>query len=175
MKTTIFKAARLSIILLATSFALPSFAWVQSVSLERTFVGKNIRLLEVEVNCKFYNKARRLRKVVSENKPWCSVDLPSMCATRKIVLAREVCDFNPEEFDALIAAEKAGTKPAPALAKSAEKIKASETAANANSSENLLQEQMVVEEQRIKLEQRRLELRKKEIALKKQLSDLANL
>ena len=173
MSKTIFNASRLSIFLLGLGFTMPSLAWVKSVSLERTFVGENIRVLEVEVSCKTYRDARRLRQVVSADGPWCSVDVPDMCADKKIQLARQICDLDPEQYAAIAAAKKADVNSASVTTKSAQNAGSGEASAQEDSQENLLQEKMLIEEQRIQLEQKRLELRKKEVALEKQLSEIS--
>lgn len=146
----------------------PALAWVKSVSLERTFVGDNIRILEVAVKCKLDNADRKLRKIVSKNKDWCSVDVPSICSERKVMAAREVCQYSRAEFQALV--DNKDT-PKPVAAKSAVSKTSPQKSAvgTGQSKDELMQEKMLIEEQRIKIAQLKIELSRKELALKKQL------
>lgn len=140
--------------------ALPAMASVRSISLERTFVGENIRVLEVAVKCKLGKGKRKLRKVVSESKPWCSVDLPDVCADRKVVAAREICQYSGTEFQELLATKKS---------------KVDKVIALKESPDDLIQEKMLIEEQRIRIAQLRIELKRKELALRKKLSENSSL
>ena len=139
--------------------ALPASAWVKSISLERTFVGENIRVLEVAVKCKLDNSKRKLRKIVSESKSWCSVDLPSLCSNRKVTAARELCRLSRQEFQQMIAGEGAAIK------QGFVESKEQETANQLR--DNLIQEKMLIEEQRIQIAQQTIELNRKELELKR--------
>jgi hypothetical protein len=152
--------------------ASPAMAWVKSVSLERTFVGDNIRVLEVAVKCKLDNADRKLRKVVSSSKDWCSIDVPSICSERKVMAAREVCQYSRAEFQELIDSKgkpvsKVASPSKPAVAKVSPKKAAIGTG---QSKDDLMQEKMLIEEQRIKIAQLQIELSRKELALKKELT-----
>jgi hypothetical protein len=164
------KVSKIAVFLILLGLQVsPALAWVKSVSLERTFVGNNIRILEVAVKCKLDNADRKLRKVVSSNKDWCSVDVPSICSDRKVMAAREVCQYSRAEFQALIDNKGA---PKPAAAKSVVAKVSPQKAAigSGQSKDDLMQEKMLIEEQRIKIAQLQIELSRKELALKKQLS-----
>lgn len=171
MNTIILHVARLSVVLMCFSVAIPASAKVRTVSLERTFVGENIRVLEVEVSCIAVRKGRRLRKIVSENGPWCAVDLPDMCATKKYTLARQVCELKSKDFNALVESRKSKVNTASASSNTSQKMASDTRSGESENVVSLLQEKMLIEEQRIQLEQKRLELRKKELELEKQLSE----
>lgn len=135
----------------------PAMASVKSISLERTFVGDNIRVLEVAVKCRFDKGQRKLRKISSTSNPWCSIDLPEVCAVRKVMAAREICQYSRTEFQDLLANKKSK--------KNNEKPTLKESA------DDLIQEKMFIEEQRIRIAQLRIELKRKELTLRKALSE----
>jgi len=163
-------------------------AWVKNISLERVFVGDTLRVHEVEVRCRIEKKTRTLRKVVSENSPWCSVDVPSMCSKAKIAAARELCKLSASEYKAIveetaIAAATGDSVPKPVeseasgeavIDQSNNKASASEAvnSTNSDSRDELKAEQLLIEEQRIEIEQRRIELTRREVSLRKELNQI---
>lgn len=151
-------------------YAQSADAWVQKISLERVFVGENIRIHEVAVRCRIQKKERVMRKQVSSNGPWCSTDIPSLCSNSKVSAARELCKLNASEFEA-IASGKAEA-PSSLAEKSDSKVEAA-SEPKADSRKDLLAEQMLIEEQRIEIAQKRIELTRREVGLKKKLSEMA--
>jgi len=148
-------------------YADGAHAWVQKISLERVFVGENIRIHEVAVRCRVQKKPRIMRKQASNNGPWCSTDIPSLCAKSKISAARQLCKLNADEFTALANAE-AENLTTPVISDN------SKDEQKADSKNDLLAEQMLIEEQRIEIAQRKIELTRREVALKKRLSEMAD-
>ncbi len=144
-------------------------AWVQKISLERVFVGENIRIHEVAVRCRIQKKQRIMRKQVSSNGPWCSTDIPSLCSKSKISAARQLCKLNASEFTAL-ASGKADVA-TPAAQQSGSKVEGI-AEPKVDSKQDLLAEQMLIEEQRIEIAQKRIELTRREVGLKKKLSEM---
>lgn len=143
--------------------ALPASAWVKSISLERTFVGDDIRVLEVAVKCKLDNSERKLRKITSENKSWCSVDLPNLCSNRKVTAARELCRLSRKEFQQLVSGE--------AKLEAQASIQGDVQETEQQKKGDLMQEKMLIEEQRIQIAQQKIELSRKELELKRRLSN----
>ncbi len=90
-------------------------------------------------------------------------------------LARKVCDYSPDEFEALIVKQNGGgdvpAKAAPVVADKVSAVAAQNDAKEASPSE-LLEEQILIEERRIQIEQKRLELRRREVSLQKELSEV---
>jgi len=141
-------------------------AWVKNISLERVFVGDTIRVHEVEVRCRIEKNTRPLRKVFSSNGPWCSVDVPDLCARAKISAARKLCKLNATEFKELVASVK--QKPTSEELASVEVEQISEV----DSIAQLKEEQLLIEGQRIEIEQRRIELTRQEVDLRKKLNEI---
>lgn len=169
-KNTINLSLRvISSVLLLAFTTMPAFAWVKDISLERVFVGDNIRVHQVDVKCRIVKSPRSLRRVVSSKGPWCSIDLPELCAENKIVAARKLCGYSATEFRDMIASgyndfndDSVAEKSAASKAKRRpEDIKS-----------ELLEEKMLIEERRIQIEQRRIELSRREISLKKKLTSM---
>ena len=150
-------------------YAQSADAWVQKISLERVFVGENIRVHEVAVRCRIQKKQRVMRKEVSNNGPWCSTDIPGLCSNSKVTAARQLCKLNASEFEA-IASGKAEA-PSSVAQKSDSKLE-TVTESKADTRKDLLAEQMLIEEQRIEIAQKRIELTRREVGLKKQLSEM---
>lgn len=151
-------------------YAQSANAWVQKISLERVFVGENVRVHEVAVRCRIQKKQRVMRKQVSSNGPWCSTDIPSLCSKSKISAARQLCKLNASEFTALASGKT--EVPSSVASQSDSKVESS-TAPKADSKQELLAEQMLIEEQRIEIAQKRIELTRREVGLKKKLSEMA--
>lgn len=161
------------VLLLSTFIFLPiaAQAWVKSISIEKKFVGDNIRILEVAVKCNVDKTERKLRKNLTEKTDWCSVDLPNVCSSRKVKAAREICQYSRDEYRQLIADNKAESGSTPKA------ISQSSSSNNSNLSvdekldtnQELMQEKILIEEQRIKIAQLQLELKRKELQLRSQL------
>lgn len=151
-------------------------AWVQKISLERVFVGDNIRIHEVAIRCRIQKKQRIMRKRVSSNGPWCSIDIPNLCARSKVSAARQLCKLSASEFAAMANGEVEKPVVADATKESKSSVTAELTEAEQerDSKQDLLSEQMLIEEQRIEIAQRRIELTRREVGLKKKLSEMAS-
>jgi len=167
------KIINLSLIAVSVLLALyadSANAWVQKISLERVFVGENIRVHEVAVRCRIQKKQRVMRKQVSSNGPWCSTDIPSLCSKSKISAARQLCKLNSTEFAALAS----GEAEVPSSGKSQDNSNVKTLAEpKTDSKQDLLAEQMLIEEQRIAIAQKRIELTRREVGLKKKLTEMA--
>jgi hypothetical protein len=159
----------ISSVLLLAFTTMPASAWVKDISLERLFVGENVRIHQVDVKCRIVQSPRSLRRVVSSKGPWCSVDLPELCADKKIVAARKLCSYSASEFRELIASGASSFDDDPVVKKTAT---VNEKSKVENTKNDLLQEKMLIEERRIQIEQRRIELSRREISLKKKLTSM---
>jgi len=146
----------------------PAYSWVKDISLERVFVGENKRVHEVAVKCRIERKPRSLRKLVSSDGDWCSTELPELCAEQKIAAARKLCSYTASEFRELVVAGGLNQSTPAALQNAS--VGAADVTTVVASKAELLQEQMLVEERRIRIEQRRIELSRREVALKKELT-----
>lgn len=159
----------MSSVLLLAFTTTPATAWVKGISLERVFVGDNIRIRQVDVKCRIERKPRALRQVESTNGPWCSIDVPELCADKKFVAARKLCSYGASEFRQMAASEQTSFNDGSLI------NKAEEPSAKSNRDDiagELLQEKMLIEERRIQIEQRRIELSRKEISLRKKLASM---
>jgi hypothetical protein len=159
----------ISSVLLLAFTTMPAFAWVKNISLERVFVGDNIRIHQVDVKCRIEQKPRALRHVESTNGPWCSVDVPELCADKKIVAARKLCGYSASEFRQMAASGNNNFSDGSAVEPSAAaKVKSNLE----NVKSERLQEKKHLEERLIQIEQRRIELSRREISLKKKLTSM---
>jgi len=143
-------------------------AWVRNISLERAFVGENIRLHEVQVRCRIEKKTRALRKIVSSNSSWCSVDVPSLCSRSKVAAARKMGKLNASEFREL--AVSAQSQSVAGEVSAIQVVDEPEI----DDADSLKEEQLLIEEQRIEIEQRRIELTRREVGLKKELNEISS-
>jgi len=168
----IFISSSLKIISSVLVFAFattPASAWVKGISLERVFVGDNIRIRQVDVKCRIERKPRALRQVESTNGPWCSIDVPELCADKKFVAARKLCSYNASEFRQMAVSGENNFIDGSVL----NKAEAPSPKSNPEDiAGDLLQEKMLIEERRIQIEQRRIELSRKEISLRKKLASM---
>lgn len=159
----------LSAALLLVGTITPASAWVKDISLERVFVGDNVRIRQVDVKCRIEQKPRALRQVESSNGPWCSIDLPELCADKKIVAARMLCSYSASEFRQMVVSGNNDFSDGTVVEKS---VAPNAKGGRENVKSELLQEKMHIEERRIQIEQRRIELSRKEISLKKKLTTM---
>lgn len=169
MKKIINMSLLFTTTVLLVLYAQNANAWVQKISLERVFVGENIRVHEVSVRCRIQKQQRVMRKQVSSNGPWCSIDIPSLCSNSKVTAARQLCKLNSSEFGAIVSGK---TEASSVAQKNDSKLEAL-SKSKVDSKQDLLAEQMLIEEQRIEIAQKRIELTRREVRLKKQLSELA--
>lgn len=164
-------------------------AEVKSMSLESFKEEVGVRFWEVAVKCDD-DTEQKMRRVVGQGNPWCSVSDGSTCDESKFTLSRALCGAG-RPVEVAIAPSESKADQAPTSQASVDEV-----ASNINKSLNaapeielsdrtpatntdlldpikesrrteLMREQVQIEEQRILIEQKRLELRKAELELNK--------
>ncbi len=165
---------------LALAIILPcsAYAKVDSMLLEKVIHKDGYAFTQVGIKCagrlKKQRIVRRNLRGVEENssasEQWCSEENPNQCSHNKYELARTLCNLKPNETTTKIAKGNhspketlitTGSSPATAA------VIDDNSQTSTSKFEQLVNEQLLIEEQRILIEQRRLELNKKEIDLRR--------
>lgn len=142
-----------------------AMAEVEVMSLERDKVRGIQRFSEVSLKCSGSVDKRIIQRSSKHGAHWCVSDAPGLCDKRKYALADTVCGYSDAEFVALSKSQNPVVTDRPLDSQR----RTSATESRKLRRARLLNEQMLIEEQRIQIEQRRLELVRLELSLKRNL------
>ncbi len=89
--------AKSSLVLVLLASGLSNAAEVRSISREVATDFDGDKILTVYVKCAGVTEERSLERL-GENAKWCAEDLPTMCARKKVKVARKVCGTHFERL-----------------------------------------------------------------------------
>ena len=141
-------------------------AELEGMSLERDKVRGITRFSEVSVRCVGSDAVKTIRRTSKHGAPWCAAGDNGVCDKSKFLMATRVCEQAPS----LAADELKGGTHTTSLLSANDGVN---TELQHTRRSQLLQEQLLIEEQRIQLEERRIELVRQELQLRRTLAAVA--